>query len=311
MSYYTTQLRWICEDIAKKRTTCENIDEIISSAAPVIFNFEFPIFDESYKIPLAEKILLAYYTKEIGFETVGLWKIKLRAKLREIMPYYNQLYSSELLKFNPFVDTDVIRLDNNLFKSAVLESASENFMEILAEAAKKHELNSNWQQILDSHTQQQKDASTSVNNTSTSAESVGKHTKKYSDTPQGSIQDLENDTYLTNATIENDKTTSTGDSNGNSHSDNDSNQISQNLHQNNSGSNGINNTLNQNQRNNLGNNQRQSNTLNNSNDIVKTIGKAGTVSYSQLLKEFRETFLNIDQMVIQELNPLFMMLWGW
>lgn len=38
-------------------------------------------------------------------------------------------------------------------------------------------------------------------------------------------------------------------------------------------------------------------------------GKRGGDSYSKLLMEFRKTFLNIDMMVINELEPLFMGLW--
>ena len=48
-----------------------------------------------------------YYTREIGFETVGLWKLKLQTKLNEIMPYYNKLYETELLKYNPLYDVDM------------------------------------------------------------------------------------------------------------------------------------------------------------------------------------------------------------
>ena len=34
-------------------------------------------------------------------------------------------------------------------------------------------------------------------------------------------------------------------------------------------------------------------------------GKRGNVSYSKMLQDFRKTFLNIDQMVINELESLF------
>ena len=50
----------------------------------MIFDFDFPIFDEDYKIPLEKKILRHYYLREIGFETLGVWKLKLNDKLNEI-----------------------------------------------------------------------------------------------------------------------------------------------------------------------------------------------------------------------------------
>ena len=41
----------------------------------------------------------------------------------------------------------------------------------------------------------------------------------------------------------------------------------------------------------------------------KIIGKISGTSMSKYIKEFRETMLNIDMMVIEELEPLFMQIW--
>jgi hypothetical protein len=111
MSVYTTQVRFICEAEAglKKSVGYDNVNTVIQNAIPKIFNFSWPIFDESYRNVLETKILKHYYTREIGLETYGLWKLKLDTKLNEIMPYYNQLYKSALLEFNPFYDVDLTR----------------------------------------------------------------------------------------------------------------------------------------------------------------------------------------------------------
>lgn len=51
-------------------------------------------------------------------------------------------------------------------------------------------------------------------------------------------------------------------------------------------------------------------TLTNTEDYLETVqGKNGGASYSKLLMEYRETFLNIDMMVIDNLEDLFMQLW--
>lgn len=114
MSKYTTELRFICEHLAglDESKGAEDVDSIISTARPKIFDFDYPIFDVNYKPILEAKILDHYYTREIGLETYGLWKQKLRAKMREIMPYYNKMYESELIEFNPLYDTD-LRVDGN------------------------------------------------------------------------------------------------------------------------------------------------------------------------------------------------------
>lgn len=41
----------------------------------------------------------------------------------------------------------------------------------------------------------------------------------------------------------------------------------------------------------------------------KVLGNNGGANYSQLLNDFRSTFLNIDMEIIEELEPLFMGLW--
>lgn len=95
MSSYTTELRTICESYAgfSDIAVYDNIDDIIAKALPKLFNFNFPIFNESYRITLETKIIKHYYTREISEETVGLWKLRLDSKLNEIMPYYNKLYN--------------------------------------------------------------------------------------------------------------------------------------------------------------------------------------------------------------------------
>ena len=114
MSKYTTQVRFICETAAglSESEGQTSVKQIIAAAIPSVFDFDFPIFDESYRNVLETKILKHYYTREIGLETVGLWKLKLDTKLNEIMPFYNQLYKSELIEFNPMYDVDLTR-DHN------------------------------------------------------------------------------------------------------------------------------------------------------------------------------------------------------
>lgn len=111
MSKYTTEVRFICESLSGLQASVGqvSVNDVIKKAAPLVFDFGFPIFDEEYRLELETKILKHYYTREIGLETYGLWKLKLDTKMNEIMPYYNQLYKSALLDFNPLYDTDLTR----------------------------------------------------------------------------------------------------------------------------------------------------------------------------------------------------------
>lgn len=163
MSTYTTELRYICESSAglKDSAGASRVEEIIAKAIPSIFNFDFPIFDENYRTVLETKILRHFYTREIGLETVGLWQLKLNTKLNEIMPYYNQLYKSELLEFDPIYTYHMTK----------------------EHGGERHDIGK-------------------VDNNTTSNGNNGS-TDAYSDTPQGTLGNLADNTYLTSASKHN------------------------------------------------------------------------------------------------------------
>lgn len=83
----------------------------------------YPIFDENYRSQLNEKIIAHYWYREIGQETPDRFNHYLRTRMNEIMPYYNKLYMSELIKFDP-IATDY--LEGNTAETRVHE-AIENF----------------------------------------------------------------------------------------------------------------------------------------------------------------------------------------
>lgn len=271
MSVYTTQVRFICEAEAglKKSVGYDNVNTVIQNAIPKIFNFSWPIFDESYRNVLETKILKHYYTREIGLETYGLWKLKLDTKLNEIMPYYNQLYKSALLEFNPLYDVDITR--NHTGKKTGTEALKGN-------------VDINGQVLVDNHGNVNTTDDTTVANTTTS-----ENIDKFSATPQGAIDNLRNEKYLTNARMVNDTNTSNGTTTGKTDTSTDSTTDTT-----------TNTTTTTN----------NSTTINNTEDYLETVkGKQGTQSYASLIMEFRETFLNIDMMVIEDLGELFMNIW--
>lgn len=56
---------------------------------------DYPIWNESYRSVLNKKITDHYYMDEIGYETAELFKHFLNTRMREIMPYYNDLYNTQ------------------------------------------------------------------------------------------------------------------------------------------------------------------------------------------------------------------------
>lgn len=58
---------------------------------------DYPIFNEDYRPWLNQQIKDHYWNHEIGQETISMFKLALKRKLNQIMPYYNKQYKADLL----------------------------------------------------------------------------------------------------------------------------------------------------------------------------------------------------------------------
>ena len=359
MSKYTTELRFICEQLSGESESQlgDKVDSVIKKARSKIFNFSYPIFDEAYRSVIETKILKHFYFKEIGFETYGMWHMYLDTTMNEIMPFYNQLYESEKLKFNPFEDTSyTVEKTGNVNKNAhqndkgswngshdyVIDDVG-NSKTVTTNNGHTEENGS----IADEGTNHSTTHVTNNDNTETSDTGTVDHVITRTsqdkttgtdwvyrhDTPQGSVTNLNESKYLTSAekntkddTVagtgnENDTETRnlTGTSSSNGGSDTEVNGTNGNTR---TITDSTDETFNGNVVGDVTNNRTDKGTDggDSSNDMFRTddskeswvekvLGKRFNQSYSSLLKEFRETFLNIDMMVIDDLESLFMQLW--
>ena len=67
------------------------------------FDFDYPMPAEMK--PIFEELFIdTYFYRDINFDTYNMFKHQLKAKLRLLMPKYLQLYTSENLITNPFVN---------------------------------------------------------------------------------------------------------------------------------------------------------------------------------------------------------------
>ena len=72
------------------------LDTLLKDDKFNVFDFDYDFYDEVLK-PIFEVKFKDYYRfHEIGFETVERFQHNLKAKLNLIMPYYKQLYETEL-----------------------------------------------------------------------------------------------------------------------------------------------------------------------------------------------------------------------
>lgn len=67
----------------------------------------YTIWDEEYRPTLNEKILMRFWFRDIGFETVDQFVHHLKRKLNEIMPYFNDLAKTAQLEYDPFETVSV------------------------------------------------------------------------------------------------------------------------------------------------------------------------------------------------------------
>lgn len=172
MSKYTTEVRFICETLAGENESAggSSVNGIIERSYDKIFDNDLPFFDEEYGKLFKKKILKHFYTREIGFETMGLWVLKLNTKMNELLPYYNQLWQSALLEFKPFDDVNYTREHRGTYDTSSNSTRSDS-------AEREDNLT---QHIVGTNSNNELSA--------------------FSDTPQGALTGVGNLEYLTNAT---------------------------------------------------------------------------------------------------------------
>ena len=271
MSKYTTELRFIIE------------------SGYDLNMLDYPIFNETYRAALNEKIFNHYLFHEIGFETVEKFNIMLQIKMNEIMPYYNKMLESELLEINPLLtfernvinDTDKTSNETN-DNNATINTDSTNIGD------SSEDLSNTSNQATDL-------SNTRANNYT----KTGTSKNVDSDTPTNLllIGDISSNVYAskvgvnenedinteteTLVTDENIIKTDTSAKTADTSTTNASDTIS---------------------------------STEGNRDLVESINNVITengfeLPLSELLQRYRKTFLNIDMMIIKELQDLFMMIY--
>lgn len=317
MSIYTTQVRFICETSAgfTESQGGEKISEIITKAAPKVFDFDFPMWDETYRKTLEEKILRTYYTREICEETVALWKLRLETRLNNIMPYYNQLYETTVLKFNPLYDVDYTKTHEGKGTETGDRTTTETGKNTTAQSTNTNVTNNGTEE--NTTTQ-----STNGNATNSGTEGVetnnnttdtNNNLTKTADTPQNSISSVTgvSNNWLSQVTQQENSGTNklTGSQNTTTKNTQETTG-SLNETVNNTKNNTQESTGNLNETVDTTRNGTDKNQVSSTDEYVEHIaGKIGTGSYSKAIAEVRANIINIDLLVISELQDLFFGLW--
>lgn len=290
---------------------------------------DYPLFDEAYRAELNTKIKDHFRFREIGFETPALFTFYLNRTLREVMPLYNQYYNSAKLEYNPLFNmeySDVytgknIGTNGSTVVSTITDITSGSD-DVLTDVT-DHKTGTNSTLA---------DSATHLEGTGTTTNNLAKNETKtidstdttddtkwdtYSDTPQGLLAGIDANQYLSNARkIADTKTVGTIANNGAVITD--------------TGTVGVisteDGTANSGTTDTIDETYIKDGEVHGTNSSNRDIDKTDTltgekeenkdytrimngitgVSGSELLLKYRQTFLNIDMMVISELNSLFM-----
>ena len=152
-----------------------------------IFDFDYELYDNALKPKFEKDFKEYFYFREIGHETVGRFKKALQIKLNQIAYRYKEYYKT------------VIALENE--DMMMTKDVKETFI---------REVNG--------------ESTSNVNSTDNSNLSGnGKNVNKFSLTPKQGIQSLDN--HITNATVDENNTSTNSQSNSNSETTNRVNNV--------------------------------------------------------------------------------------
>ena len=298
MNRYSIELHYIEEDLGYN-----------------LFNENFPFYEPALREQFVKKFYDKYRFREIGTETIYRFKVMLNSRINLIMPYYTQLYQTELAakKINFLLNKDLketfireITGQNNVESTSTTNTTGENNVESTSTSAKTGE--NNVENTTTSNTSGENSVE-STSTTNTNGESNSTSEGRFLDTPSSRVTDEELDGYLTTAQKDkvNGTTTANGTSTNNSLGRNATNQttINNSLEKNKLNENNTNNSLGRsnstetNTNTSLGNNNQTETT-----ELISQ-GNIGITSSGQLLEDWRKTLINIDMMILNDLNDLF------
>lgn len=306
MSSTTTLVRWYCEylynQVLNENTTPEkwvtNVNIIIPAVWEKVF-YEFPIWEESYRPTLCQKILRHYYFREIGEETVEFWKLRLQQTLGEIMPYYIQLWETAQLRYEKLWTRNYTEkyLGNEKTEEDKTSNETSDFHDT---ATTEDVAKTTTDYTDDANTNIKQTGKTHADGTKTYSETVK---DVMSNTPQNQLtwNDLSDNLYATQTDFKsvsgNENTTNDGTS---------ENTTDQTYHD--KALTDVNSTF---DRNFTDENTRDTNYTHNvagktNTDYIREITGWDGVSPSDLILKWRETLINIDLMIIQELEDCFL-----
>lgn len=263
------------------------IRQMINNPLIGLFTFDYDFYSDNPKDKEAfEKLFIEwYYFREIGFETPERFKLKLQAKLNIVMPYYRQLAMTEW---------DKVKTVDEMMTSKNLKETTEHKQSVTGENETESQGSSSSHQ---SDSMNQTSTSSGTNTTTSNGTSSSSSTshEKQSSLADGVAQASLSDGYLT--AVGESSNTSSGESSNSTDITINSNDT---VHTTSNGQG----TAEQSGKTTGSNKQEltESTTFTSKGDI-------GIQTPAYDITEWRKVLININQMIIEDCNDLFMKLY--
>jgi hypothetical protein len=277
MASYTMELR----DVLKTLLVFANVDvsnmttkDLIEQGRKKLFNFEYEIFDPNYKAVWETNFIRNFFLREIGFETEDLFQFQLESWLRVNMPFFNKLFESELLDYDPLINSKMSTSSN---KNKDIDST--------VNSSTNSDTTKTNKQTMDGTENQTANGTQNNNDFNRHLESETPDSRLAITTADGSgvieyASMIEEDTSKRNNTTTNDVDTTTSTSIDGSNTDKTT---------------------------------ASGNTTNNITDVETYVstrtGKVGEVTYSKMLMEYRQSLIRIENKMFDEMQKLFMLVY--
>ena len=272
--------------------------EMVDNPLTPIFNFSYDFYcdDLEVKKKFEEKFINHYWLHEIGCETPARWNQMLKSRLNLIMPYYRQLYQTELESQNiNFL------LNKDLRETFIREIDTENQLSGTNTTNQNSSGTNSFSQTGSTNsTNSMSQSATSSSTNSTEQNGTTTNTHKESAINDGVAMATLSEGYLTGTSS--DSGTSTNDSTSSSTSENESTASSSSTDDNETSgtSNSTDSVETTGTSSQTGNEKMVEKT-----DLLSQ-GNIGVTSSAELLQKWRDVLINIDEMIIKDCHGLFM-----
>lgn len=158
-----------------------------------LFDFEYQFDDPIFKAQLEQAVIDYYYYYEIGSETPDAFKLRFKARWLRMIDYYNKLYNTTLLNYDPLINSRMTEALEQLSNTTTNQDTSTNTDDESTSTSDGNTKNSDYPQqpiaggdFLEGESESTSTTNTTSEGTTTgTSQTVGQADTSYSKTVEG------------------------------------------------------------------------------------------------------------------------------